>query len=57
MTRWWDEDEGLYHWIADVKTDILKGNYRDRGKIQRKLLSLEKAKRNLDLQHEAKLSE
>jgi hypothetical protein len=41
------EYRGLLDWIFDLKEDLLLGDFKNRSKHQRKLISLEKALSNL----------
>lgn len=50
--KYYDERTELTRWINDIKIMLMDKNYVDRGRLQRKLMTLEKARRNLDSRHD-----
>ena len=47
ITNFTYEYRGLTDWITGIKIELMSGEYTNRSKLQRKLISLEKARANL----------
>lgn len=44
---WYSEDREIREWISDIRRELLFENYKNRGRLQKQLLVLERAKKNL----------